>query len=64
MEILDDRLTKSQQCQLAVGMVAKKVRKEGTPSDSLPPPDAPSWALKDHAQNACGILHALSSSLL
>ena len=52
MEVLDDRLAKSQQRQLAVGMVAKKVRKEGTPSDSPPPSDAPSWAVKDHAWSA------------
>ena len=52
MGVLDTRLAKTQQRQLAVGMVAKKVRKEGTPSDSLPPPDAPSWAVKDHPQVA------------
>ena len=50
MEVLDDRL--SQQCQLAVGMVAKKVRKEGTLPDSLPPPDVSLWAVKDHTWNA------------
>lgn len=59
MGVLDTRLAKTQQRQLAIGMVAKKVRKEGTPSDSLPPPDAPSWAVKDHPQVAgmsCNII--------
>ena len=51
MGVLEDPLAKGPQRQLAVGMVPKKVRKEGTPSDSLPPADAPSWALKDHPQN-------------
>lgn len=49
MAVLDSRLANSQQHQLATGMVAKKVRKEGAPSDSLPPPDAPSWAVKEGA---------------
>jgi hypothetical protein len=42
-------------------MVAKKVRREGTPSDLLPPPDAPSWAVKDQPRIA-GIQHNVASS--
>ena len=43
MNVLDLRLVKKQ--PQPSGLVAKKVRKIGTPSDSLPPYDAPSWAL-------------------
>ena len=57
MEVLEDCLAKGPQRQLAVGMVAKKVRKEGTPSDSLPPADAPSWALKDHPHQSASTWH-------
>lgn len=59
MAVLDSCLAKSKQLQLATGMVAKKVRKEGAPSDSLPPPDAPSWAVKESAS----MCHAVTCTL-
>lgn len=59
MAVLDSRLAKNQQRQIATGMVAKKVRKEGAPSDSLPPSDAPSWAIKDSAS----MCHAVTCTL-
>ena len=52
-------LIASSTMQLATGMVAKKVRKEGAPSDSLPPPDAPSWAVKESAS----MCHAVTCTL-
>ena len=42
MDVLDRRLSKKPQ---PAGLVAKKVRKIGTPSDCTPPNDAPAWAL-------------------
>lgn len=47
MSVLDSRQPKHQ--KMSTGMVAKKVRKQGAPSDSLPPSDAPSWALNNSA---------------
>lgn len=44
MELLDVRSAKKNLQPL--GLVAKKVHKQGTPSDCLPPPDAPSWAVQ------------------
>ena len=58
MKVLDDRLSKRPQRQSAIGMVAIKVRKEGTPSDSLPPPGAPSWARILGVQ-VCGITQTI-----
>ncbi len=43
MQILDAHAAKKK--QQPAGLVAKKVRKEGEPSDCLPPPDAPAWAV-------------------
>ena len=43
MAVLDGRLSKKQ--PQATGLVAKKVRKTGTPSDSVQPEDAPVWAV-------------------
>ena len=45
MGVLDERLQTKQQHQ-TIGLVAKKVRTVGQPSDSLPPPGAPTWAVK------------------
>lgn len=42
MGVLDQRVSKKPQ---TAGLVAKKVRKIGTFSDSEPPVDAPTWAL-------------------
>lgn len=42
MDVLDRRLSKKPQ---PAGLVAKKVRKVGAPSDCEPPSDAPAWAL-------------------
>ncbi len=43
MAVLDGRLSKKQ--PQATGLVAKKVRKTGIPSDSVQPQDAPVWAV-------------------
>lgn len=43
MSTLDARLAKKE--SHPVVLVAKKVRKIGSPSHSLPPPNAPSWAV-------------------
>ena len=40
MEVLDERLRKKQPNQTA-GLVVKKIRTVGQPSDPLPPPGAP-----------------------
>jgi hypothetical protein len=48
MQILDVRAAKKK--QQPAGLVAKKVHKNGVPSDCLPPPDAPAWAVKDKGQ--------------
>ena len=41
--ILDERLTRTNDS--AIGLVAKKVRKIGSPSKSFPPLNAPGWAV-------------------
>ena len=41
-DVLDKRLSKKPQ---PAGLVAKKIRKIGTPSDCTPPFNAPAWAL-------------------
>ena len=46
MAVLDDRLAKKQSSTVGLQLVAKKVRREGAPSDCLPPPDAPHWATR------------------
>ena len=46
MKILDDRYSNMQAKSLASGLVAKKFRKEGSPSATVPPNDAPKWAIK------------------
>ena len=57
MAVLNNRLAKNHR-QLAFGMVAKKVRKEGAPSNSLPPPDAPSWAEMDRQRESkCNVVN-------
>lgn len=43
MVILDERLSKKE--THPVGIVAKKVRKNGPPSRSSPPQNAPTWAV-------------------
>ena len=43
MAALDGRLARKE--SHPVGLVAKKVRKIGSPSQSLPPANAPSWAV-------------------
>ena len=45
MKILDDRFDKQAKSP-ANGLVAKKVRKEGSASTTVPPNDAPKWAIK------------------
>ena len=42
MALLEERLAHP------VGLVAKKVRKIGSPSKSLPPVNAPVWAVDSH----------------
>ena len=44
MKVLDNRLEKNQ--IKPVGFVAKKCRRVGSPSVSLPPPYSPAWAIK------------------
>ena len=46
MCLLDNRLATKQKSQPITSLVAKKVRKEGSISESLPPSDAPTWAIK------------------
>ena len=43
MALLDERLTRRNDSP--IGLVAKKVRKIGSPSESLPPTNAPVWAV-------------------
>lgn len=43
MATLDERVAKKE--SHPVGLVAKKVRKTGSPSQSVPPANAPSWAV-------------------
>ena len=43
MAVLDERLARKE--SHPVGLVAKKVRKVGSPSLSLPPPYAPAWSV-------------------
>lgn len=43
MSILDERLSKKE--THPVGLVAKKVRKIGSPSTSVPPINTPGWAV-------------------
>lgn len=50
MHVLDVRYAKKNP-EKPTALVGKKVRKEGTPSDCLPPPNAPSWAVKDNIGN-------------
>ena len=46
MALLEERL--GQKDPHPVGLVAKKVRKIGSPSKSLPPINAPVWAVDPH----------------
>jgi hypothetical protein len=57
MAALDGRLARKE--SHPVGLVAKKVRKIGSPSQSLPPANAPSWAVSpDYGK---GKIHANDS---
>ena len=53
MKILDDRLAKKQ--NFTVAIVAKKVRKEGVPSNTKAPLDAQNWAVKTEGMFCNGI---------
>ena len=53
MQVLDQRFNNKQQQQPA-GVVAKKVRSIGEPSDYPPPPGAPLWAIKKDFHNQSG----------
>ena len=44
IKVLDNRLEKNQ--IKPVGFVAKKCRRVGSPSVSMPPPYSPAWAIK------------------
>ena len=46
MALLDNRLSMKQKSHHVTSLVAMKVRKEGDISDSLPPLNAPKWAVK------------------
>ena len=46
MKVLDNRLEKKQTNCKPVGFVAKKSRRVGSPSVSMPPPYSPTWAIK------------------
>ena len=46
MALLEERLAQKE--PHPVGLVAKKVRKIGSPSKSLPPVNAPVWAVDSH----------------
>ena len=52
MRVLEQRLSKKQQ-QLPTGLVARKIRRDGVPSDTLPPPGAPVWAVRKDDQELC-----------
>ncbi len=43
MSALDSRIARKQPA--SPGLVAKKVRKQGEPSTTTPPGDAPKWAI-------------------
>ena len=45
--VLDSCMAKKQ--KMPSGMVAEKVRRQGNSSTSVPPPNAPSWAVKSCA---------------
>ena len=47
MAVLDQRLS-ARKLQPAVGIVAKKVRRVGDPSKTVPPVGAPSWAVRSN----------------
>ena len=46
MKILDDQFNNKQAKSPAGGLVAKKIRKEGSLSVTVPPNDTPKWAIK------------------
>ena len=49
IEILDERLNNQVQKECA-GIVAKKIRRLGSPSSSHPTDKAPSWAVKKESE--------------
>lgn len=49
MMVLEQRFSKKQK-KAPLGLVAKKVRKIGSPSESPPPFGAPLWAVKKEFQ--------------
>ncbi len=53
MEVLDGRLSKKPQ---PACLVARKVRKIGTPSNCAPPENAPVWALAMDSSKSCCVL--------
>ena len=46
MKILDDWFSNKQAKSPASELVAKKIRKEWSPSATVPPNDAPKWVIK------------------
>ena len=50
MAVLDQRLS-AKKLQPAFGLVAKKVRRVGHPSKTVPPVGAPSWAVRANWQD-------------
>ena len=48
MQVLDGRIALKR--QQTPGLTARKFKKEGKPSECLPPPDAPVWAVKNKCQ--------------
>ena len=54
VRVLDERRTS--RCTQS-GNVAKKTRKYGTPSLSLPPPNAPEWAVRRISEENTGNYH-------
>ena len=56
MNVLEERLSKKH--PQPIGLVAKKVRKTGTPSESTPPDNVPTWAvIKDTGNVRVTVYH-------
>ena len=48
MKILDNQFSNKQAKSPASGLVVKKIRKEGSPSATVPPNNIPIWAIKNN----------------
>lgn len=64
MCLLDNRLAAKQKTQPMTSLVAKKVRKEGSLSESLPPSNAPVWAVQCGKFVHFGIVYVFITHLI